>query len=349
MYKNILKAIAVLLLILIAAFLILVNKNASEYNIKPLNLTSYTWFGDSLGLPAEILVMDTVLLIRDIKPLLNENWIQTYSLKGRFISSFGKKGKGPNEMIGAWKIDTDISYNNHFWVYDLVLKRITEFSIDSLLPNKFITLKEGAPYNPVIVSNNLFISPGLGLFNGRLAFYDSVGLILREVGVIPPGLEEKTPIPIHQDAYQSRLKKTPDGSYVVLAVRFADQLEIYKSSGDMMKRIYGPKKSNPVYNVKSDGVNPIMVLNSKKAIMGYIDVSLSQNKIYALYSGRNLNEYKENASYGNTIHVFNLNGNLLNVYKTEEDLIGIAVDVNDTKMFAIQHKPKVLILTYNLK
>lgn len=340
--------ISIVILILILLYNILFKENAS-FEKEFVNLQKVSEFGNSLGMPGKIMLLDSTIIIIDYKPLPGFPYIQTYGSDTKYIRSYGKQGQGPNEMLDPWKVFPDPVSKNKFWIYDVILHRVTKFSLDSTVTNKYITLEGAMSYNPVLLENGLIISPGFGLTKGRLAVYDTTGKMLKIIGEIPPGIKENVPVPVHQVAYQSILKVKPDGSFLVLAVRYADMLELYRTDGILVKRIHGPFNREPVYSVDILNGSPVMAIDTKNSIIGYIDIALTNKYIYALFSGRTIDEYHEKAAYGNYIHVFDWNGDILSIYKSDSDLLSIAVNSDESLLYAIQYYPKVSIVVYSLR
>lgn len=347
--KYIIRIFISLVIILALFFLynIFFNKSTSfkkEFTL----LRQVSEFGDSLGSPSRLIVLDSTIIIIDNKPLTGFSSVQAYGASGIYLRSFGRQGQGPNEMLSPWQIFIDPANKNNFWIFDLALYRLTEFSLNGKENNKFITFKGGMPYSPILLKNGLIESPGFSLTKGRLAVYDTSGKMLKIIGEIPPGKKENVPVPVHQVAFQSVLKVKPDGSLLVLAVRYADMLEIYKPDGTLVKRVHGPVNKNPIYNVDLVNGSPVMAIDTKNSIIGYTDIALTNNYIYALFSGRTINEYHQKAPYGNHVHVFNWKGEILKVYKTDSDLLTIAVSNDENRLYAVQDYPKVSIVVYSL-
>lgn len=212
----------------------------------------------------------------------------------------------------------------------------------------YIPINRGIPYKTIKLSNGNIASLGFGLTNGRFAMYDSTGKLIKEVGEIPPGKMKNIPVPVHLVAFQGKIRKTPDATKIIISSRFTDMIEVYLSDGSLLKRFFGPIEKLPIYETVKVGDNPVMSLDDKKSILGYIDIYVTNRDIYVLYSGRTRTEYGQKAPYGNTIHIFDFDGNLLKVYKTDEDLFAISVDEKDSVLYGIQHYDKIQIVGYKL-
>ena len=95
------------------------------------------------------------------------------------------------------------------------------------------------------------------------------------------------------------------------------------------------------YNV----VDGSVVNNS---VMGYLSAYVGNNYVYALYSGvpENINEI---ATYGNEIHIFDNEGNMVDRIKIEKSAFSLVVDESEGKIFTLCHIPETIVLIYDYK
>ena len=295
---------------------------------------------DSIGVPVKLEKVQSYLVLLDahVKTPVHVIHAQT----GKYLRKLGSYGKGPGEFTGPWSFDRRSPSSSKFWIYDLPLRRMTLLDLEKAFRNGpanrdyvediVVLQSEGTPLSPLWLGDTLIVSPGL-FSGGRLAFFSPNGALIREAGAVPPGPRE-IPVTVRQHAYQSTMKANADRNILVLANRFSDRLEFYKSNGEKLFDVRGDKMFDPVYEV---GVNvlgdPIMKTNEKLRY-GYIDVDTSGEFIYALYSGRKRSDFSGMASWGDTIHVFNWSGKLLYIYKLDRDAISIAIDDEKRTLYA---------------
>lgn len=344
LFKIIFFPLVIMVILLLYLFFI----NESEFKGEPLHLKKILSFGNSFGRPIQLCIIDSPVLVIDQKPLKGFKFIQAFSINGNFLYSFGDRGSGPNEMISPKKIDIDPTDKGYYWIFDGSLLRLTRFTLSDKRNNdKFIKLDKGMPYDPVIISDNLIASLGFGLTSGRFALFDSTGRLLDEVGQIPPGQPNNTPIPVHLVAFQGTMCKNSDASKIIISSLYSDMIEIYTSEGKLIKRFYGPDEKLPIYKTVKVGVHPVMEIDLKKSYFGYLSIYSTSNKIYALYSETSITDRKK-GGLGNIIHVYDFDGKLLKIYKTDEDLYAISINANDSLLFGIQHYDRVSIIKYKL-
>lgn len=349
MIKSInIKYLIPILIIFISILYYFLFYEESNYAKNPVFLKKISAFGNFLGSPKEMFVSNSFLIVIDSKPQKEYKFVNVFSIEGKFISSFVDKGNGPKEMIYPSSIDSDPFDKEKFWVFDASLYRFIRLSLKTKSVEEYIPINRGIPYNGIKLSNGNISSLGFGLTNGRYALYDSTGQLINEVGEIPPGKMKNIPVPVHLVAFQGKIRKCPDNLKIVISSRFTDMIEVYSLDGSLMKRFFGPIEKLPIYETVEIGDNPVMALDDKKSFFGYIDICVTNRNIYALYSGRTRPEYSQKAPYGNTIHVFDFEGNIQKVYKTDEDLFAISVNANDSLLFGIQHYNRVSIIKYKL-
>jgi hypothetical protein len=302
---------------------------------------------DSLGFPRSLTLIDSFIIIAQWKFSSGMDGLKVFNTNShRLVARCGHFGKGPGELTAARSVTGDYSDRNVFWVYDNQLQRLTKYSLRFCMSFESITLSSGLPSAPFWISDSNLISAGLTLTEGRFGLYDGKGDLQRSIGAIPPGRPEGIPVPVYSESYQGTTKLKPDGSLFVAARNYADQLDIYDTKGLLVKHLVGPMGFSPKFQVGNSGGTPVMVLKSSESRYGYLDVAVTDQSIYALFSGKKMNE--DSPYYGLYVHVFNWSGNLMASYKLESPTIAIAVDTKARTLFAVQHEPTVAVLVYNL-
>ncbi|KAF0147909.1 MAG: hypothetical protein FD143_2992 [Ignavibacteria bacterium] len=347
--QKIFIAIISLLLIISSLIYLLTDRSRAKYftgtELKATNLE----LSDSLGLPTNIAYINKALFIIDASPISNDNQVKVYDpYINKYITSFGKNGSGPGEYTGLWSISQKVNDENILVLYDLVESRITMLQINNLNNVKIdtmITLKEGTPLSPVVVNDSTIFSNGGSLKKGRYAEYDFNGNLKEYVGELLPGKRTEVPVPIHQEASIGKLKVSPDGKHIVLTSLNSDYIDIYNNIGSLVRRIEGPKKLNPQYNIKIIDGKPKLTYANTKTILCYIDATLTNNRIFALFSGEELH----GATGGSIIHVFDMKGDFVKTYTVKEKLGGICIDHQNKRLYALQNEPVPDVLMYNLE
>ena len=238
--------------------------------------------------------------------------------------SFAKKGNGPGEFI---RVD-DIRLNaggEECWVLDPNQSRISCFrynSPDSLF--KVAKLDTGLvrTLDFDFYKDSLFIVPD---YTGthRFNVLSSNGKILESYGQIP--LKEKD-VNISDAAYgqawRSFISYNPENGILAMATQLGEVIELYSlPSGELVGVIFG-KGGVPKFDYIQGNMIP-------SGIMGYRDVFVGEENIYAIFEGhsfKDIEKGKVTKEGGDRIYVFDLKGNPVKEYDLDRYIGGFSVD-----------------------
>ena len=112
----------------------------------------------------------------------------------------------------------------------------------------------------------------------------------------------------------------------------------------VLKWMFTPVEMN--YDIRPDKRN--FPTDNQETTIAYINVSVNDDKVYALFSGTKISEkdyYK-----GDEIHIFDYDGTHLLKLKLDQKVRHISVDESNEKLYAIkvEESGKVLLLVYDL-
>lgn len=305
--------------------------------------------GDALALPGRIEVVgDALVLIDDAAELV----IRVHDrASGRKLGAFGRSGAGPGEFRGAWSIDPVPGRPGEFWVFDLGLRRLTHYDLERDLPGgrapgdqPMLQLSaETALLGPVLAGAGRV---SLGFFQeGRLGRLDEAGRLVGVSGRLPPD-ERDVPATVLQHAYQSTLKPNPSRTRFAVATRHADRLEILDLHGTLLALAEPPFGFVPQFEVRDR--NGMAAMASGGSLrFGYIDVATTEDRIYALFSGRTRRGFPGRANFGEYVHVFDWGGTLLQVLKLDAEALAITADTEGF-LYTVRHEPLPAVMRYVL-
>jgi len=305
---------------------------------------------DSLARPSKIYPAGPYLVVLDSYAQPPIHVIR--SSDGAYIASLGGPGEGPGEFVGPWSVDVPSREATSFWVHDLTQTRATHFDIERYLEGndpvqEIVNFNVGFTLtSPILVGDSLFISPGFLTEEGRLAVFNRDGDHKDTVGNILVS-RDRVPAAVLQHAYQSRMKASPDRSRLALATFYADQLEIYSPTGERKALVQGPEYFDPVFEVGAMDGQPVHSTTSETRV-GYIDLATTDERIYALYSGRLRGQQ---GGWANIVRVFDWDGNYQASYDLQAAAIGIAVVPETSEqdvMYVVQMRPRLEITRYIL-
>ncbi len=245
---------------------------------------------ESINFLGDFEIMGRYVLFIDHK---SENAIKIFDLKSRkLLKSFGRKGQGPSEFIGATDIIPDPKDSNTFWVCDLTARKLKEFNIIKILNNDFSPQR--------IVTFNSRISPQLiitldnGILGidrsgkGRIAVYNMDGKLIRRIGKLPVKLKKMEFAPQHSHGFWGELAYKDKTKEIFLATQLGSIVERYDfESGKLLATYYGSDVFFPVYDIVPAGTY-YTITHNKKTRYGYIDIQYNEkiDKIFLLYSGK---------------------------------------------------------------
>ena len=303
--------------------------------------------GDALAMPTQIAIAnDRIALVDGFA----ENPIHILDAGGRYLAGLGRAGEGPGEFEGPRALEPTAD-GEGFWVFDAALSRLTLVEPDrweSIPASARVTL---SIHGPAMVTGLVrrgddgFLAAGF-FGEGRLGHFTAGGSYEGATGPIPTA-DFEAPPEVLQHAYRGNLKFDPAGTRLVFANRHAGFLEVFSPEGELLRRIGGPFAFEPVFGVKAGERGPSLAPGDDLRF-GYVDVATTNDRSYALFSGRTRAGHPGEAVYGRNVHVFDWDGTLLSVIHLDADAMAIAVDSRRSRLLAVRHLPTPAVLSYEL-
>lgn len=248
----------------------------------------------------------------------------------RYLSSFGRRGDSPAEMLS---IENVRFYNHKVWNLDANKRELTRLGFsssgDSLLRDEAVTLDEDIlrPLDFAIYNDTTFIIPDYSGEN-RLCWLNDDGKLVKKIGAIPSinnqALQKARPA--LAQAWRSFIDYNSHNGVLAMVTQLGEVLEVYNF-----------KDSTEVIRIGENGEPKFKVFEGygiPSGIMGFSDVQVTDNAIYAVFHGTTFKEIaRHNGSLpdgGKYIYVFSLKGEPLCKYVLDHYVYGIWVD-EDTK------------------
>lgn len=303
---------------------------------------------DALAAPTDVEVVGDELAVLDSYA---DQLIKTIRRSDGVVTrAFGRKGQGPGEFENVWSVD--VLSERELWIHDAMLRRMThvdlhdDFTGVSEVGDRILRLEANATVlDPVWIDDAILT---VGFFQtGRIGYLDGEGRLVRMLGQLPSDAREDVPPAVHQHAFQSKMKPNPSRTRLAVVTRHADILEIYTPSGQRVAQNARPFGFDPVYEVGERAGKPVMA-TGEDLRFGYVDVTTTDDRIYALFSGRTRAAHPGAANYGEYVHVYDWQGRLLDVHQLDAPAIALAVDEADRTLYSIRHDPFPAIVAYTL-
>ncbi|GHT87651.1 hypothetical protein FACS189474_0980 [Bacteroidia bacterium] len=276
--------------------------------------------GVSMRYPFRVRRNDSCLYVMDLHA--GEYYVHQFeypSMKHR--RSFAKRGKGPGELLDAENIRLNATAD--CWVLDANNTKLDCFQNngDSLFQGIVLDKRLIRSLDFDLYADSLFIVPD---YTGthRFDILGPDGTIRESRGQIP--LKKKDgdiPAPVYAQAWRGFLDYNPENGLLAIATQLGEVIEIYDVPGDsLVKVIYG-KEGEPRFQYRGGYAVP-------DGIMGYSDVWIGKENIYALFWGHSFKDIRQNQSIegGNRIQVFDLAGNPVKQYFLDRYITGFCID-----------------------
>lgn len=302
--------------------------------------------------PVRLALRDSVLFSVDAS-YSADSLIRVFSVDdGICHGSLFCKGNGPKEVLS---IDNVMFADGLFWAYDITNQKWIANDFSGIFDNKqneackivdfkkwsYKGINDPNWLNNRIVANNLF------KYKERFSFYTSDGQ--KEEDVVNPRFRFKEDLPasILADLFSTHLTITPNEKKVVLAGRYMDIIEIYDAKGNLLKLLKGPKDNLEFNFDKQKSMQNSVLVKSPESCRAYLKVRATEDKIYALYSGKEKQD-KEHYSYSKDLYVFSMEGKPLMKYQLDVPVIDFVIDEARNKIFAVAGSPESEIVSFDM-
>lgn len=301
---------------------------------------------DELLSPIKARLSGDFLLLLSIR---SKYFIYVIDIKsGKIIDKAGGYGKGPQEFESASDLIIHPDKNNTFIVYDSSLMKFSKYGLTENGNIKFIESNNINTSESIMgltwLNENEIASVG-SFQEGRITLLSQNGEKLKTFGELPPG-RSYIPPQVRQQAYQSWIASNKNRDKLVVATRHSDKIEMYDSLGNSNLLIKGFLDFEPVYDIKYMDETPSMT-SGDDLRFGYIDLAVTDERIFALYSGKE--RVEGGANYGNFVLEFDWTGHIQSSYKLEQSAISIAVNDNGTYLYGVHSLSEEPIVKYILE
>lgn len=262
----------------------------------------------------------------------------------KHICSYGKRGEAPNEFLDAENIRFDAK--GKLWLLDANKSKLASWSAGDSLCSEEIPLEKNlmrvldfVPYN-----DSIFLVPD---YSGthRFCRIDKEGKIKSGHFTIPTAKDHSLVPPVLlSQAWRAFVDYNPRNGILAMATQLGHVLEIYNVNRDEMVAVKTGKHDEPDFKVK--GIHAVPC-----GIMGYSDIYVGENEIYALFWGHSFDDMKRSKTPiqgGNQIEVFDLKGEPLKKYVLDRKIAGFDIDEANKRLIALELDSDRPIAVYEL-
>ena len=320
--------------------------------ISPKTEPSEITFPVTEELQGQVIPLDTALFRYPYRLRVNEDRVVIEDLHGinhffhlftypdfRYLSSFGQRGQGPEEMV---TVDDCRWLGKSFWGLDNSKSELVRWDFDEnrtrMLHRERVKLDKATfrAFDFVFYKNGSVLIPN---FSGDTRFcqVDRNGKLVKKWGEIPSEnlkAYKESPHAFGQ-GWSSFIDYSPKSETLVAVTQLGEVLEIWNAKKNTHQVIKG-KLGEPKFNISQDYAIP-------SGIKGYNDVHVTERAIYIIFVGLSFKEVIGKSQKGinfpeggSTIRVFNLEGEPLKEYKLDHSVSGIWVDEEAGTMWALE-------------
>ncbi|MDR1380125.1 MAG: TolB-like 6-bladed beta-propeller domain-containing protein, partial [Tannerella sp.] len=237
--------------------------------------------------------------------------------KGVYLGSWGKRGQGPDDFLdagGVAIVDSQLVFT------DRMKKEIIYVSIESVLNQEenINVRRESYPYTAKFrpfhfsIMNNKKIA--LGIFEkGRFGVLDTENNIMDCPSDYPFNYEEISGI-YRGLAFQGKINSNIEQSKFVISTFCSDIFEIYQITDAGIVRTYlSPFNHIPEIR-ETPGRNSGYDIDRNKSIGGLVNMAVTNDLIYFVYTAKNDMEYYNSGRLSNEILCFDWDGKKIKKY-----------------------------------
>lgn len=297
-------------------------------------LTSHIVSDDFIGNPVHLTQVDSFLYVVDSRLDSLVHKFENNIYKGMAIG----KGNGPNELLSTGDI-TPSTDKKTVWAHDISSQQWMQFDRELNAVTDKIQFKDMIEnvyiYRPQWISDSLFVCVNFNSHKER--FYIVNRNLTDATPVLNPQFtfDDRLPAFLMNDIFSSLIDVSPDRKKVVLAGRYLDCIEIYNIDGSLIKLLKGPE---PGFNFEYDQSRSLgrgTLVKSPKSRRAYIGLRSTNDRIYALYSGKERMD-SSNYSTSNIIYTFDWEGNLLKKHVLDCRIGSFDVNASTQTIYAVQ-------------
>ena len=270
----------------------------------------------------------------------------------RYLSSFGQRGQGPEEMLTVDDCRWD---GNTFWGLDNIKSELVGWVFnekrDRMVRKEQVKLDKATfrAISFVFYKDNTILIPN---YSGDTRFceVDKNGRLMKKWGNIPTDKSDmlKNKPNVFGQGWASMIDFSLNNGVLVAATQLGEVLEVWNTKKNTYQILKG-KMGEPKFEIYQNYAIP-------SGCRGYNDIQITKDAIYAIFAGDSFKDLINNTRKGQyvpeggkIVRVFSLEGKPLKEYKLDHSVSGIWVDEKLDIMWALDVNSDEPIVKYALK
>ncbi len=303
-----------------------------------------------IGSPGDMRKVGSYLIVTDFR---QDSVFHLIDVKNReYLGMSGERGQGPDEFLRLVFIHP--FGDGRLCSFDMRKYELKELTLDSIdrkiTGNRILKVEPGWDTEMIPLPDGNFVTSGI--YDGPMFnVVDKAGNILAQGGTYPykDETEKKQSNQIRAMAYQGLMRVNSKGK-MAFVTGSAQMIGIYQPTAREVKPIAEVIERYATYRIDANSPEEgYSVSHSAHEASAYNGLQVTDDYIYALYSGRKFADYKSEAIYEcEHIHVFDWEGNRVGAYKLDVAIRCFYPDETEGKIYAIANLPDPVVVTFEL-
>jgi hypothetical protein len=271
-----------------------------------------------------------------------------------YLKNIGKVGVAPGEIESCSRFFKS-SKNDEFWSYSITSKVISKFNISdsSILSKTQVKPKNQEMY----LASSLSLSSEASFISTRnsgdekFVEFSFDGEILETYHSWQDMLTLKDiPSNVISALFQGNFATNSGYDHYAFACLDADIIEVLHKPTGKITSIRGPIDHLPEFDVDYGAGYAMCALRLNTVKYCYLDVAMTKDKIYGLFSGHSFEEIDINNELKmcEQVFVFDLEGNPLAHYTLDQPIFHFTVDEKNQRILGITYDEDPNVVVFNL-
>lgn len=264
-----------------------------------------------------------------------------------------KVGEGPNEFKFPTFLQSNGKDGNLFvTAYNPGKLKYVELDWAKTLSEKSVAITNPSLFSvDPMVQRSIYLKNinslvSVGLFPTRFRVYNNVGSIVNEQGEYPFRKDfSKVSFENLAMAFQGHFTIDTEGYRLAFATTNSTNLDFLSVKVQKVSILKTHHITKPDFKESKQEVSAAITTKNK---MGILDIQSDDKFVYALYSGKDLENGLTKAFESDIIYVFNWSGDLICKLKLDTMISKFTIKKSESKIFAFVNTPSPEIVTFTI-
>lgn len=300
-------------------------------------------------------VIDSVIILFDKIPTKDALFFAFNLYTGVEYAKFGVIGSGPFDYNSPVQMSFD-KIENKIWTFDRNYSKMYGYNLQDVINNEIDSIFEVKVPKEVsrVVLENDTLGYCLGSFSKHGGMLGKMvnGEIINSYSSFPEIKDDNLTAAQKFELFQGEITINQYNNKIVYTSARCDLIKIFSVQDGIPVEVKTRYSFLPKYRRNNADYLTLLPENPN----GYISVSVSDNYILALFSGRSKKEHGDRHYFGDMIHIFDWEGDLIRKVVLDKDAWQITINKSTNKLYTIhfnfdesEEYTKVQYYEYNLE